>query len=580
MFNVSEIKSPDFLKKLNIEELNHLCDDIRKYILEKVSKNGGHLSSNLGVVELTVALHYVFNGLTDKFIFDVGHQAYTHKILTGRAKGFENLRTMNGVSGFLKYQESPYDAFEGGHSSTSISAMAGFMKARDINKDNYKIISIIGDGALQNGVALSGLNYLLSMDEKKQGIIIINDNEMAISKNVGGVSKALKDLNLSIDNEVLEGVKYIGIVDGHNLTKLINVLNDNKNYPGLVVIHIKTKKGKGYKFAEEDNIGLYHGVSSFDLNTGVQNQDSVDSFSNIACKCLSKYLDMNDKIHVITPGMLYGTGLSEIYDKYKDRITDVGIQEENAVIMASAMAKEGLIPFIFTYSTFIQRAYDEINHDIARTNLHSVFMLDRAGVVPGDGDTHQGIFDVSMIMPIPNTIICEPSNEKEMDDLISLSISNKCPIFIRYPKGNCVNNENNDQINEIGKWKIIKNIKDINIISYGNLLNEIKNDFKIAIGEDESLNDVGIINSIFLKPMDFEVLKKLHNKTIIVYEDCIEKASLSAEIIQYNYSHSANMNIICYNLKDYVETGTLLEIKDKYNLNVVNLINLIKELKK
>ena len=259
MFNICDIKSPDFLKQLNMNELKNLCDDIRKFILERVSLNGGHLSSNLGVVELTVALHYVFDFKNDKLIFDVGHQAYTHKILTGRSSGFEKLRSLNGVSGFLKYQESEYDAFEAGHSSTSISAMAGFMTSRKALNKDYNIVSIIGDGALQNGVALSGLNYLLSQENKEKGIIIINDNEMAISKNVGGLSKFLKDFNIKLEDELLQGVKYIGLVDGHNLQELIDVLNKNKDYDGLVIIHVKTKKGKGYKFAEEDLVGLYHG---------------------------------------------------------------------------------------------------------------------------------------------------------------------------------------------------------------------------------------------------------------------------------------------------------------------------------
>jgi len=578
MFNICDIKSPDFLKKLNMNELKNLCDDIRKFILEKVSLNGGHLSSNLGVVELTVALHYVFDFKNDKLIFDVGHQTYTHKILTGRSSGFNKLRSLNGVSGFLKYQESEYDAFEAGHSSTSISAMAGFMTSRKALNKDYNIVSVIGDGALQNGVALSGLNYLLSQEKKDKGIIIINDNEMAISKNVGGLSKFLKDFNIKLEDELLQGVKYVGLVDGHNLQELIDVLNKNKDYDGLVIIHVKTKKGKGYKFAEEDSVGLYHGVSPFNIESGKTNLNDEKTFSEIACECLKKYLNQYDNIRVITPGMLYGTGLSEIYDEFKDKIIDVGIQEENAVIMASAMSRDGIIPIVFTYSTFIQRAYDQINHDIARSNSHCVFMLDRAGIVPNDGNTHQGIFDISMLLPIPNIIIASPSNKEEMDDLINLSIETKAPFVIRYPKATLENNYNYTKIDRVGKWNIIRNISEINILSYGNLINEINNSLKTLIGEDETLNNVGLINSIFIKPMDFEVLEKLHNKTLIIYEDSIDKSSLYSEIVLYNYTHNANMNIICYNLKDYVETGTLNELRNKYNLNIESIINLIKTL--
>ena len=613
MININDIKSPDFLKQLNIDELNNLCDEIRKVILEKVSLNGGHLSSNLGVIELTVALHYVFDAPRDKIIFDVGHQTYAHKILTGRIKGFDNLRSRNGVSGFPKYSESQYDCFEVGHSSTSISAMLGFIEARKVNKDINKIIAVIGDGSIENGLALSSLNYLSSLNNKEQALIIINDNEMAIGESVGGLSKTFNKMRINksynnfkknvpvnikkllrpFKNKVFNmiyrkdfslgnNIKYIGPIDGHNIRLLIEYLKYCKNYNGPVILHVKTIKGKGYKFAEDDKIGLYHGVSKFNLNDGYNNNSNDDNFisySNLAVNAVSKYIDNNeelkDRIRVITPGMLYGTGLYLIKDKYQDKIIDMGIQEEASVVSAAAMSRNGLIPFIFTYSTFIQRAYDQINHDVARSNNHVIFMLDRAGIVSGDGDTHQGIFDLGLFNMLPNVVIANPSNKSEMNDLVELAVTNKCPFVIRYPKGNVRSDITSNKINTIGKWNIVKDIKNINIITYSNYVNE----FKTVIEEDESLNNIGLINSLFVKPIDLELLNKLHNKTIIIYEDVIEKGSLGEEIIKYNYSHKAEMNIICYNVKDYVETGTLDEIKSANNLNIKNVIELIKKYK-
>ncbi len=602
MIDINDIKSPDFLKSLSIDDLQKLSDEIRKFILDKVSQNGGHLSANLGVVELTVAMHYVFNSPYDKFIFDVGHQVYTHKILTGRSKGFDKLRTMQGISGFPKYNESEHDAFEVGHSSTSISALCGFVEAKKMGADIGEIIALIGDGSFQNGLALSALNFLSSLDKKDKSIVIINDNDMSISKNVGGLANSFNKMrvnrsylafkkhvpetikfilhpfkksiwrrvykNNNMFNEL--GFKYVGPIDGHNIKQLVKYLTFAKNYNQTVILHVKTIKGKGYKPAEEDQIGIYHGLGAFDLISGkVLKEPKVnyESFSKVVGLALNDVLSKNEKACIITPAMSYGAGLNNINHKFHNRIIDVGIQEENAVVMASAISLTGMIPFVCTYATFLQRAYDEINHDVARSNNHVVFLIDRAGIVPNDGETHQGTFDISMLLSIPNIVISCPSSKTEVDNLLELSLNSKCPFVIRYPKGEIDITKKTNKVDKIGKWNIIKSISDINIITYGTYVNEFEEKLK-------DLN-IGLINSVFIKPMDYETLEKLSGKTVVIFEDTMRNSSLGSEIILYNHSHNLNMNIIHYAVDNFIETGTINEIRDKYNLNIDEVINKI-----
>ena len=451
------IKSPQDIKKMSLKELNALSQLIREFIIDAVSEHGGHLSSNLGTIEAIIAMHYVFNSPKDKFIFDVGHQAYTHKILTGRAKDFVNLRKINGLSGFPKSSESEHDVFEAGHSSTAISAMCGFLEAKKSNDSIGEVISFVGDASIQSGISLAGINYLAGKKDQK-GIIIINDNEMSISRNTGGLTNIFNKIRVKksysffrkitpkpIRNALKSliygkitmftqlGYRYIGPIDGHNIKELIKYYEFAKNSKDSVIIHIKTTKGKGYELAENDKTGIYHGLGPFEKETGKTLCENK-TFSDEIGKIIENVITENPKIRIITPAMTYGTGLSEVNKKYHDKIIDVGICEENAVIMASSMEKSGLIPIVMTYSTFFQRAYDEINHDVTRTNSHVIFMADRADLVPGDGNTHQGIFDLSMLLSLPNLSIATPSTIEETKEILNIAITNNGTFYIRYKK--------------------------------------------------------------------------------------------------------------------------------------------------
>lgn len=584
---IKEIKSPEDLKMKDIKELNDLTLEIRRFLLDKVSLTGGHLASNLGVCEAIVALHYVFDSPKDKIIFDVGHQAYVHKILTGRSEMFDLLRTKNGISGFLKCSESEHDCFEAGHSSTSIPAMCGFLEAKKTNKEIGEVISFIGDASFQNGLSLSSINYLASQKDQK-GIIILNDNEMSISENIGGLANvfnririrksykvfrkivpkrirnALKGLvygNVSFFNQL--GYRYIGPIDGHNIKELVKYYTFAKQSKESVIIHIKTIKGKGYKFSEEDKIGLYHGVNPFDIDKGIElNKSDKTNFGFGASQIISNLVKNNDKIRILTPAMIYGTGLTSVKEQYPEKVIDVGICEENSIIMASSMAKCGLIPIVMTYSTFFQRAYDEINHDITRTNARVIMIADRAGIVSGDGDTHQGIFDISMLMPLPNLIISSPIDLSEFKSILNMSITDNKPYYIRYPKCKVENNtdiENliNNPITDY-KWDIISDIKKINIISYGPVLKDIKKTYQ----------DCGVINARFIKPIDMNILIMLKNTHVIVYETVIKTSSLGETLRIISDEYKLNIDIYTISLDNYVGTGTLEELEQLHNVTI------------
>lgn len=598
-----DIKEPSFIKQMTIKELNDLSILIREFLIDSISKTGGHLSSNLGTVEAILALHYVFDSPKDKIIFDVGHQTYTHKILTGRAKYFNKLRHSNGISGFLKESESQHDVFEAGHSSTSISAMCGFLEAKKIDNTIGEVVSFIGDASFQSGISLAGLNYLAGKKDQK-GIIILNDNEMSISKNSGGLTNifnkvrikktyrffrkitpksirnAMKSLvygNVSLFTQL--GYRYIGPIDGHNIKELIKFYKFAKESKDSVIIHIKTVKGKGYEYSENDEVGKYHGIGAFNVETGIPYNKEEDeiSFSNGIGSILNKLLNQNDKIKLITPSMTYGVGLTEISKDNKNKIIDVGICEENAVIMASTLSKCGLIPIVMTYSTFFQRAYDQINHDISRNNTKVIFLADRSGMVPGDGDTHQGIFDISMLLPLPNLSICSPSNLNEAEELIKLAIHSNNPFYIRYPKTNVKKHINNNFIPKIefGKWVIIKELSKLNIISYGPKINKIDDYLSYDLLEDKYFNKIGLINALFIKPIDEDILNKLTNTTLIVLEEVIETSSLSTLIKCYNNDNNLNIKVISMSLKDYVKTGTIEELEKDNHLTLNDLKDII-----
>ncbi len=600
-FNVEEIESPDFLKQLNIDELEKLSEDIRKFIIENVSKTGGHLSSNLGSVEAILAMHYVFDSPKDKFLFDVSHQAYTHKILTGRAKDFKNLRKKGGLSGFTSYKERKHDVLETGHSSTTISAACGILEAKEVNKDIGEVVVFIGDGAMENGLAFEGLNYLGSQKNQKL-IIILNDNEMSISKNVGRLAKSFSKMRIgkgysffkritpvflrralsrlvsalrtfiygkNLFNEL--GYKYFGPIDGHNLKELIRYLKYAKNANESVILKINTVKGKGYKFAEDDKDGRWHGVGKFDVETGEIISDKNLSWSQAIANILKEELKENKNIRIISPATLVGTALNEVKKDYNNEVIDVGINEEHACVMASAMARNGIVPIVSIYSTFLQRSYDYLVNDIDRSDTHVIFLIDRAGLVAGDGSTHQGIFDVAMLMPLPNFVICMPSNIQEAKALIDYAINvEKHPIAIRYPKAG-INDSANDIVVNKPIWRIVKEISDVNVLTFGDSINDC-----MEICESEN---IGLINALFIKPINEEVLFKLNGKKLIIIEEIISHSSLSSYILEKINANSLNINIEIININDYPDIGSREELKKDFNLDKDHIREVIKKLK-
>lgn len=591
--NIINIKSPQDIKNKNLKELEEIAKEIRLFLIESLSKTGGHLASNLGVVEATIAMHYVFESPHDKIIFDVGHQGYVHKILTGRINEFPTLRKYKGLSGFLKYSESEHDVFEAGHSSTSIPAMCGFLKAKELGEDIGEVIAFIGDASFQNGLSFSGLNFLSSQPLEK-GIIILNDNEMSISKNTGGLAnifnkirirksykllrkitpKAIRNAikgfvygNVSLFNQL--GYRYIGPIDGHNIKELIKYMKFAKDSKESVILHIKTIKGKGYEYSEKDKVGKFHGLGPFDITTGEEiNKDTnYESFGEGVCQVLIDLFKENKTLFGISPAMTYGAGLFELQKMFPQRFIDTGISEEGSCVMASSLSRSGYVPILVSYATFFQRMYDEINHDITRTNSHVIMLSDRAGIVPGDGDTHQGIFDVSMLMPLPNIVICEGRNMDEIAFLLRLAISENKPFYIRYPKTKILKNEVKSFVYEPYKWFFIKPMKKVNVLSYGPVLEEIN---EITEGLD-----VGIINALFIKPFDKELIRKLDNTTLIIHEDIIETSSLGEIIKKYVFEEKLNINIITFSLANYVGTGSIIDLRAENRLDMMTLKNVI-----
>ncbi len=617
MQKLCDIRNPEFLETMTLDELRQLCQDIRDFLIDSISKTGGHLGPNLGVVELTVALHKVFNSPNDKIIFDVGHQAYTHKILTGRAKYFDKLRKYNGLSGFPKSSESVHDVWETGHSSTSISAAAGFVYARDYLNEKYHVVAIIGDGSLTGGMAFEALNHL-GQSEKKV-IVILNDNKMSISQNVGAITNMLNRMRLSrkynkakkfylqvINKEkhmfnfakrLRDGIKsfflhpnifqemgfaYYGPIDGHDLPTLIHTFNNVKAIDGPVLIHVITKKGKGYPFAEEDTEGFWHGVSPFDIKTGkniAKQKENTDSWSNIISEGVTRLAKADKKIVAITPAMKNGSGLQIFEKAFPDRLIDVGIAEEHAITFAGGLAKNNTKPFVAIYSSFLQRAYDQINHDLARQNLPVVIGVDRAGLVDGDGDTHQGLFDIAFIRHIPNTVIMMPSSAKEAFDLLYTAfISNKL-VFIRYPKGDTstdgLENHHFNSI-EIGTWSKYREGNDLAFISYGPSLQYLFN-----FCQKNNINGK-IINARFIKPLDEKMLDALflENKPLIVFEEAIKIGGLNSAILEFAQNKKYDIsNVYSFAIDEqFVPQGDKEAIYKDLHLDEATLLSFVKKL--
>ena len=616
--DIKDIKNPNFLKKLNTQQLNELAKDIRTFLLDTVSKTGGHLSSNLGVVELTIALHYCFNAPEDKLLFDVGHQCYTHKILTGRANKMSTMRKFGGISGFQKRVESKYDCFEAGHSSTSLPIALGMATARDLNKDKYNVVPIIGDGSLANGLSLEALNQIGF--QKRKMIIVFNDNNMSISKNVGALSYSVSKLRNSssynnaknsvknilkqakngeliintihdikerikgsiIDANVFDefGIYYIGPVDGHNIEDLIKAFNlaKTKNVP--VVVHCITKKGKGYKFCEEDSVGKWHGVGKFDIKSGKFESSCLDdeiSYSRLVSNCVEKQMSKNKDIVVITPAMISGSCLDNIFDKYKDRSFDVGIAEDLAIDYACGLSLQGKIPFVSVYSSFLQRAYDQLNHDVARMNLPMVVGIDRCSLVGEDGETHHGVFDISLLNSLPNVVICEGKDSQEIASLINTGFKSNKPFFIRYPRGNVKNNVVNKNIKniKIGSWESVIDKSNPNaiVLSYGNDVVELE-----KIINANSLN-INLINCRYIKPIDEDMLLKIakFNKPIYVYTSDVIKGGLGDSILEFYSKNDISVKIDIVGIDNqFVTHGSVDKLKQSLKIDIYSFIKRIK----
>ena len=609
---LEKINLPDDVKKLNKEEKVILAEEIREEIKNVVSKNGGHLASNLGVVELTIALHSVFDMPKDKIVWDVGHQTYTHKILTGRKEKFKTLRKEDGLAGFPKSEESNYDSFNTGHSSTSISASLGMAKARDIKKENNKVIAVIGDGALTGGMALEALND--AGNSKTDLIVILNDNEMSISKNSGGMARMLTNLRTKklyeksngvvkkilrkipylgekIINLIINikkgikqliipkmyfediGFKYLGPVDGHNIEALENVFKSCKLVKGPILIHIITKKGKGYKFAEE-NPNKFHSISSFDLESGEKLEKKKKDYSKVMGEKLVKLAKNDKRIVAITASMEDGTGLNKFASKFPDRFFNVEIAEQHALGFAAGLAKEGMKPVIPIYSSFLQRGYDQIVHDICMQNLPVVICVDRAGIVGSDGETHQGLLDLCFLNSIPNITIMAPKNFLELEKMLEYAIKSNKPIAIRYPRGGEEGENSKDgleygSINKIsrGKAEVLLEGEDITIISIGKMTEYA---YKVACDLKKENINVEVINIRFLKPLDKEkVLKSaIKTKKVITIEDGYLIGGLASSINDILIKQDEKIKILNMGYPDkFIKQGSVKEIEKKYKMD-------------
>lgn len=595
--DLKSIKNPEFLKSMNIDELENLSDEIRDFLIHSISKTGGHLASNLGVVELTIALHYVFSAPRDRIFFDVGHQCYTHKILTGRAGEFSMLRQYHGLSGFQKRKESIYDCWEAGHSSTSLSAALGMAIARDLNHDDYQVIPVIGDGAMSSGMSMEALNEIGS--EKRNMIIVFNDNNMSISKNVGALTYAfshlrsshsyqnikknmkkslrtsefgeqlyigLRNLRDAIKKQIVKkgifgefNLDYIGPVDGHNLHDLIQVFEAVKDHEGPIVVHVITKKGKGYAPCENDRDGRWHGVGPFDIETGLPlhgKPEGQSTWASIASEKVRKLAEENPNIVALTPAMMKGSALSTFFAEFPDRSFDTGIAEEHAATFAAGLAIAQKRPYLCIYSSFLQRAYDQINHDIARMDLPVVIGIDHVGLVGSDGETHHGIFDIGLLSGIPNMIIAQGKDAEEMENLIYTAFSQNHPFAFRFPKGYVKDAPaHKNTLIPIGSWEVLHDAIDnqVCVFTYGEAVNKILD--KVVVND----LPVTVINCRYIKPLDEEVLLHFANRNMhfISYESDALEHGLGSMILEWCNDHAVPIQIKRFGIPDhYIEQGS------------------------
>ena len=604
---LDRVEMPSDIRDLDLKDLETLASDIREYILDTISKTGGHLAAGLGTVELSIALHYVFDTPVDKIIWDIGHQCYPHKILTGRKNKLDSVRKYNGISGFLKIKESDYDVFGAGHSSTSISAALGMAIARDIQNEKHKIISIIGDGGMTAGMSYEAMCHAGYL--KTDMLVVLNDNEMSISPNVGAlnkyltrlmsaikekgnnlldernpikkIAKAIKDntQNILTPGHLFEeiGFSYHGPIDGHDLRSLNEVLKNLKSKKGPILLHVITKKGKGYKIAEKNPI-KYHGVTPFDIATGASDKPKLKNsltYTNIFTKWINYAAQYNENFVAITPAMREGSGLVEFEENYPKRFFDVGIAEQHSVTLAAGLAIGGLKPIVAIYSTFLQRAYDQLIHDVNLQNLNVMFAIDRAGLVGADGETHHGIYDISFMRVLPNIIIMTPSNENEMWMMLNTGLQFEGPSAIRYPRGNSSGNEViiTDETIEVGKSLTVCEGGYIAILVFGELLNKVFDISKIL--------NLTLIDMRFAKPLDTNKINDLSktHKYFITLEDNVVKGGAGSAVNEYIIEKGLDINIINLGIPDkIISHGSQDELYTEISLDKKSLEIKINEL--
>ncbi|MFD1358120.1 1-deoxy-D-xylulose-5-phosphate synthase [Fictibacillus halophilus] len=622
--NLEDIQNPHFLKSYETEQLNKLAGDIRSFLIEKLSVRGGHLGPNLGVVELTLAMHKVFDSPNDKFIWDVGHQAYVHKILTGRASQFDTLRQYKGLCGFPKRNESEHDVWETGHSSTSLSAAMGMAIARDLKKTDDKVIAVIGDGALTGGMALEALNHI--GHEKKDLIVILNDNEMSIAPNVGALhnvlgrmrtarkyNKAKDELEalirkipafggklaataervkdslkyLLVSGMFFEelGYTYLGPVDGHDLDDLIENLSYAKKTKGPVIIHVLTKKGKGYEPAESDKKDSWHGVGPYKIESGeqIKPQQSGPSYSGVVSKTLETLSHKDERIAVITPAMTIGSKLVDYGKAFPDRLFDVGIAEQHATTMAAGLATQKMKPVLSIYSTFLQRGYDQVVHDVARQNLNVLFTIDRSGLVGADGETHQGVFDIAFLRHIPNMVLMMGKDENELQNMVYSALKYEDgPIAIRFPRGNGTGVQMDDEFENIpiGSWEVLKEGDDVAILTFGTTIPMALEAWEILAKSGVSAR---VINARFIKPLDFKMLNELYaqNMPILTLEEAILQGGFGSAVLEHAADNQASVLIDRMGIPDcFIEHGSVTKLLEEIGLTTPDLVERVKKLVK
>lgn len=606
---LDSVNWPKDIKKLNISQLNRLALELRAFLLENVSKTGGHLASNLGIVELTLALHYCLNTPEDKIVWDVGHQAYIHKIITGRKDVFDTLRQLDGISGFPKPCESEYDAFTAGHSSTSISIALGLACARDLSGGSEKIVAVIGDGSMTGGVAFEALNN--AGRSNRNLIVILNDNQMSISDNVGAISRHLGELRterkyleakddvkkflsrlpvgapmvdtikrtkkrikyMFVPGVIFEefGFKYIGPVDGHNLQELISTIEKAEQIEGPVLVHVRTVKGKGYKFSEK-NPADYHGVNSFDLKTGKPiAKPELPSYSSVFGKTLVKQAENDEKIVAVSAAMCGGTGLDCFAKKFPERFFDVGIAEQHAVSFSAAMAKAEYKPVFAVYSTFLQRAYDEIMQDVCLQNLHVVFGIDRAGIVGSDGETHQGIFDLSYLLHMPNMTVMAPKSGRELEKMLKFALENmNSPVAVRYPRGEISESFSDiDNKIEYGKGELLKDGEKIAVFSLGSTVGSAAEACELL--ERDGYSPM-LINLRFAKPLDKELILNAASKCRYLFtaEDNVKNGGVGDRVLDILNENGKLRETVFHSFAmpdKFIEHGSRNELYKRYGLD-------------